>query len=163
MKFIIYYHVFFIYLSLLLFISYFQVHFCSIFFIYLLFCHFFFFCTSNETIMCLICMLLFFLVLSLLTPTSLWLILREERQDHPNCRENSSPFCLCCCVTTGLGLVNLLYFYPPSHPYYFMGHPTPKPTTFPGSSLNSSPKDTTGTSLPQVSRGSAIHVFLVYV
>ena len=124
---------------------------------------FFFFCTSNETIMCLICMLLFFLVLSLLTPTSLWLILREERQDHPNCRENSSPFCLCCCVTTGLGLVNLLYFYPPSHPYYFMGHPKPKPTTFPVSPPNSSPKETLGTSLPQAFRGSAILVFLVYV
>lgn len=44
-----------------------------------------------------------------------------------------------------------------------MGHPTPKPTPFPGSSLNSSPKKTLGTSLPQASRGSAIQVFLVYV
>lgn len=44
-----------------------------------------------------------------------------------------------------------------------MGHPTPKPTPFPGSSLNSSPKETLGTSLPQASRGSAIQVFLVYV
>ena len=111
-----------------------------------------------------------FLVLSPLThnPTSLWLILLEERQDHSNCRENSSPFCLCCCVIGGgggwgLGLVNLLFFYPPSHPYYFMGHPTPKPTTFPGSSPDSSPKETLGTSLPQASRGSAIHMFLVYV
>ena len=104
-----------------------------------------------------------FLVLSLLThnPTSLWLILREERQDHTNCREYSSPFCLCCCViwggggggAGGLGLVNLLFFYPPSDPYYFMGHPTPKPTTFPGSSPNSSPKETLGTSLPEASRG----------
>ena len=44
-----------------------------------------------------------------------------------------------------------------------MGHPTPKPTPFPGSSPNSSPKETLGKSLPQASRGSAIHVFLVYV
>ena len=114
---------------MLLFISYFQVHFCSICLHLFTFLSFFFFCTSNESIMCFICMLLFFLVLSPLThnPTSLWLILREERQDHSNCRENSSPFCLCCCVIGGgwgLGLVNLLFFYPPSHPYYFMGHPT---------------------------------------
>ena len=44
-----------------------------------------------------------FFSLSLLTPTSLWLILREERQDHPNYWENSSPFCLCCCVIGGEG------------------------------------------------------------
>ena len=48
--------------------------------------------------MCFICILLF-LVLSLLH--GLLNILREERQDYPIYRENSSPFGLCCCVIRG--------------------------------------------------------------
>ena len=32
-------------------------------------------------------------------PISLIKILREERQDHPNYRQNSSPFRLCCCIS----------------------------------------------------------------
>ena len=41
----------------------------------------------------------------------------------------------------GLELVNLLYFYPPSHAYRFTGNqPTPKPTTFPGPSPTHPPR-----------------------
>ena len=54
-------------------------------------------------------------------------------------------------------------FLPTFPSVLFHGPSNPKPTTFPGSSPNSSPKETLGTSLPQASRGSAIQVFLVYV
>ena len=41
----------------------------------------------------------------------------------------------------GIELVNLLYFYPPSHAYRFTGNqPTPKPTTFPGPSPTHPPR-----------------------
>ena len=65
--------------------------------------------------------------------TSLLQILREERQDHPIYRKNSSPFCLCCCVIVGPELDNLLYFFPLSHPYHFTDNPTLYPNSFYGS------------------------------
>ena len=41
----------------------------------------------------------------------------------------------------GLQLVNLLYFYPPSHSNLCTGnHPNPKPTTFPGPSPTHPPR-----------------------
>ena len=53
-------------------------------------------------------------------PTGLLKILREERQDHPNYRQNSSPFSLCCCIIIiGLEKDNIrLYFSVPSHTYH---------------------------------------------
>ena len=42
----------------------------------------------------------------------------------------------------GLQLVNLLYFYPPSHSNLCTGnHPNPKPTTFPGPSPTHLPRE----------------------
>ena len=55
-------------------------------------------------------------------------ILREERQDHPNNRQNSRPFSLCCCIILGIELDNfILYFSPPSDTLsnHLTGHPSP--------------------------------------
>ena len=61
-------------------------------------------------------------------PTGLLKILREERQDHPNHRQNSRPFSLCCCISIGIELDNfILYFSPPPETLsdHLTGHPSP--------------------------------------
>ena len=80
----------------------FWVHFCSIFFIYLLFCHFRFplcFKWVHQVLH------LHVVIFNFIPSGILW----EKRQDHLNYRENSSLFCLCCCVIIGLELDNLVY------------------------------------------------------
>ena len=75
-------------------------------------------------------------------PSGLLKILREERQGHPNNRQNSSPFSLCCCIIIGIELDNfILYFSSPPETLsnHLTGH----------------------LALPRASRGSAIHTFLV--
>ena len=59
--------------------------------------------------------------------TGLLKILREERQDHPNYWQNSSPLSLfCCIIIIGLEMDNItLYFSLPSHAYHLTSHPTP--------------------------------------
>ena len=53
---------------------------------------------------------LHFIIISNIIPTGLK-IHREERLDHLSYRENSSGFCLCCCVNYSLGdLVELAAF-----------------------------------------------------
>ena len=50
----------------------------------------------------------------------------KNARTSPNYRENSGPFCLCCCVIISLKLVSLLYFYPPSHQCYLTGQQNPE-------------------------------------
>ena len=72
-------------------------------------------------------------------PTGLLKILREERQDHPNYRQNSSPFSLCCCIIIKFlrrTILESISLCPPIRIIY-------------------------RAILPQASRGSAIHTFLV--
>ena len=55
-------------------------------------------------------------------------MLREDRQDYPNHRQNSSPFSLCCCIIIDSELDNfLLYFSPPADTLsdHLTGHPSP--------------------------------------
>ena len=61
-------------------------------------------------------------------PSGLLKILREERQDHPNNRQNSRPFSLCCCIILGIELDNfILCFSPPPETLsnHLTGHPSP--------------------------------------
>ena len=111
-----------------------------------------------------------FLVLSPLThnPTSLWLILREERQDHSNCRENSCPFYLCCCVIGGGGgwgswSSQFTVFLPTFPSVLFHGPSNPETNHLPRVLSKLISQGDPGNELPQASRGSAIHIFLVYV
>ena len=92
---------------------------------------FLFFCVSHESIMCFICKLLFS-VLSLLA------FCKSSEKSAKIIRtigETQIPFNFSVVLFWSSQLVNLFYFYPPSHPYHFTGnHPTPKPTTLPGAS-----------------------------
>ena len=57
--------------------------------------------------------------------------------------------------------VQVAYFSPSSHTCHWTGHPTPSPTSLPGSSPTQPQKGTLGTRFPRAWRSSAIHVFLV--
>ena len=113
-----YYFTTFIFIFFLFIYFLFYLHFCPIF------PHFFPFLP-----------LLFSFVLHLnaiifsFIPIGLLKILREERQDHPNYRQNSSPFSLCCCIIIiGLEKDNIrLYFSLPVPYLSFIGPTYPKP------------------------------------
>ena len=125
------------FLSFVAFIYFsFQVHFCSIFPHLFTFLAFFFFCTSNESIICFICMLLF----SVLSLLAFCKSSEKTVKTIQTIGKTQIPFTLLLCYF-GLQLVNLLYFYPPSHSNLCTGnHPTPKPTTFPGPSPTHLPR-----------------------
>ena len=57
--------------------------------------------------------------------------------------------------------VQVAYFSPPSHTCHWTSHPTPSPTSLPGSSSTQPQKGALGTRFPRAWRSSAIHVFLV--
>ena len=63
----------------------------------------------------------------------------------------------------GLELLNLLYFYPPSHPNFYRQSTNPLTNHVPRALSYSSTKRTLGMTLPEAFRGSAIHRFLVKV
>ena len=138
MTFIMYYLILLVFcLSFVAFIYFlFQVHFCSIFPHLFTFLAFFFFCASNESIMCFIFMLLFSVL-------SYWPLVNPPRRTSRPSKLLGKPKSLLTLLLCyfGLQLVNLLYFYPPSHSNLSTGnHPTPKPTTFPGPSPTHLPR-----------------------
>ena len=101
-----------------LFNSYFKFIFVTFFFIYFLICHFtFFLCFKGVH----------HVIIFSFIPTDLLKILREERQDHSNYRQNSRLIAFAVILLQGLELDNFaLYFSPPHHPYLaFAGHPSP--------------------------------------
>ena len=85
----------FLYLfSFLLFGSYSKFIFVPFFFIYFLFFVIFLLCFKwVHHVLHLLVIIFSFILISLIK------ILREERQDHLNYRQNSSPFSLCCCIS----------------------------------------------------------------
>ena len=139
MTFIMYYLILLVFfLSFVAFIYFsFQVHFCSIFPHLFTFLAFFFFRASNESIMCFIFVCYYFQFYPyrpFVNPPR-----RPSRPSKLSGKPKSLLTLLLCYF--GLQLVNLLYFYPPSHPYRFTGnHPTPKPITFPGPSPTHLPR-----------------------
>ena len=81
-------------------------------------------------------------------------------------RKTQIPFNFSVVLFWSCELVNLLYFYPPSHPYHFTrNHPTRNQPQSQGPLLliHSSTKRTLGTTFPEASRRSAIHLILVKV
>ena len=78
-----------------LFVSYSKFILVPFFLIYFLFCHFpFLLCFKwVHHVLHLLVIIFSDILISLIK------ILREERLDHPNYRQNSSPFSLCCCIS----------------------------------------------------------------
>ena len=103
-------------LLLYLFVILRLLHFCSIFPHFFPFLPFFFPFVLHLNV----------IIFSFIS-TGLLKILREERQDHPNYWQNSSPLSLfCCIIIIGLEMDNItLYFSLPSHAYHLTSHPTP--------------------------------------
>ena len=105
-----------------IFISYFKFIFVPFFLIYFPFRHFsFLLCFKWDHRVLHLHVIIFSFI-----PTGLLKILGEERQDHPNCRENSIHFVFAVVfLIIGLELDKfILYFSPPSHTYHLTGHPT---------------------------------------
>ena len=139
MTFIMYYLILLVFfLSFVAFIYFsFQVHFCSIFPHLFTFFAFFFFCTSNES-MCASFVCYYFQFYPY------WPFVNPPRRPSRPSKLSGKPKYLLTLLLCyfGLQLVNLLYFYPPSHSNLCTGnHPTPKPTTFPGPSPTHLPRE----------------------
>ena len=96
------YYYFYIYFFpfIYLFISYFKFLFVPFFFIFVVFCRF----SLLLYVKWVHHMFHLHVIIFSFIPTGLLKILREERQDHPNYRQNSSRFSLCCCIIIHVGL-----------------------------------------------------------
>ena len=129
------------YLNLLVFILgcflLFQVHFCSIFPHLFTFLAFFFSFVLHRSPSCTSFVSYYFQF------CPYWHFVNPTRGTPRPSERSGKPKSLLTLLLGyfGLELVNLLYFYPPCHPYRFTGNqPAPNPTTFPGPSPTHPPR-----------------------
>lgn len=148
------------FLSFVAFIYFsFQVHFCSIFPHLFTFLAFFFFRASNESIMCFICMLLF----SVLSLPAFCKSSEKTVKTIQTIGKTQIPFDFAV-VLFWSSASKFALFLPtlPSLSFYRQSS-NPKTNHVPRALSYSSTKRTLRTTLPEASRRSAIHIFLVKV
>ena len=159
MTFIMYYLILLVFfLSFVAFIYFsFQVHFCSIFPHLFTFLAFFFFCTSNESIMSFICMLLF----SVKSLLAFCISSEKTVKTIQTIGKTQIPFDFAVVLFwSSAGKFALFLSTLPFQSLYRQSS-NPKTNHVPRALSYSSTKRTLRTTLPEASGRSAIHIFLV--